>query len=51
MIENADIAIDARYIRTGYKSVPAFDDLNRACENLHKSVGVVLRNKRVMVRL
>ena len=51
LMGDTDIVIRARYSRTGYMVVPAFDDLNRICENLRKSVATILRDAKIMVRL
>jgi hypothetical protein len=51
LMSKTDVVIRARYIRTGQGTFPTFEGLNRTCENLRKSVGMILRTAGVMVRL
>jgi len=43
--------IEARYIRTGPKTWPAFEALHRTCDSMRECVGGLLRDAGVMVRI
>jgi hypothetical protein len=43
--------IESRYIRTGPKTWPSFETLNRTCKSFRESVGKILREGGVMVLL
>jgi HEPN domain-containing protein len=51
LMGDTDAVIEARYIRTGAKTWPTFEALNRTCKSMRDSVGSLLRGAGVMVRL
>jgi hypothetical protein len=51
LVADTDTVIEARYIRTGSKSLPALEGLKRTSENVRNHVGARLRELGVMVRL
>jgi HEPN domain-containing protein len=51
LVADTDTVIEARYIRTGFKSLPPLEGLKRASENVRNHVGARLRELGVMVRL
>ena len=46
-----DVLIRARYIRTGFFTFPTLEALDRTCKSLRESVGKLLREAGVKVRL
>jgi hypothetical protein len=48
---DTDTIIQARYIRTGSKTWPAFEALRRTCDRTRESVGSLLHGAGVMVRI
>jgi hypothetical protein len=50
IISETDAVNEARYIKTGPKTFPTFEALDRTCNSIRKSVGNILRKKGVMVR-
>ncbi len=51
LMNNSDVVIRARYIRTGSGTFPTLEALNRTCKSLRESVGTILRKAGIMVRL
>ena len=51
IIGDADTLIEVRYVRTGPKTLPELEELNRTCKNIRDSVASLLRKAGVMVRL
>jgi hypothetical protein len=50
MMTETDTVIEARYIRTGPKTWPTLEALERTCKSVHESVGEYLRKRGVTVR-
>jgi HEPN domain-containing protein len=48
---DTDAVIESRYIRTGPKTWPTLEALNRTCNRVRNGVGSLLRGAGVMVRL
>jgi hypothetical protein len=51
VMTETDVVIQSRYLRTGVLEVPPDGALDRVCKNLHASVGNILRNASLPVRL
>jgi len=51
IMEDTNTVIEARYIRTGPKTWPTLEALNRTCKSMRDGVGGLLRGAGVMVRL
>jgi HEPN domain-containing protein len=50
LMADTDAVIDARYLRTGHKRLPALEVLNRTSANVHNAVATLLRKADLMVR-
>ncbi len=50
-IDSSNAIIEARYIKTGSKTWETFEALNRACDSIRQSVGEILHQSGVPVRL
>jgi hypothetical protein len=51
LIGDTDVLIEFRYIRTGAKTWPTLEELNRACNNIRNCVGNLLQKNKLPVRL
>ena len=51
LMGDTDIVIESRYIKTGKKTWPTLDALERASKNIRDRVGELLRKRGVPVRL
>jgi hypothetical protein len=51
LIEDSDVMIEVRFIKTGSKTWATLETLNRTCGSIRDRVGTILRNNGVPVRL
>jgi hypothetical protein len=51
LMGNTDLVIESRYIKTGAKTWPTLDALERTSKNIRDRVGELLRKRGVPVRL
>jgi hypothetical protein len=51
LMGDTDLVIEHRYIKTGSKTVPTLEDLDRTSKNIRDGVGEFLRKRGVMIRL
>lgn len=51
LMGETDAVIESRYLRTGSKQWPTFESLDRTCKSLRGSIGRILGDKGVLVRV